>query len=98
MRKRIIFLVAMFLSMVLHPCSEQIEVPSELAVKQTTEQCGFADVCSPLCTCQCCPSHLVDLNEVLVFDINVSDTHLAQGNSDGYEQLIISIWAPPKLA
>jgi hypothetical protein len=99
MYKGVLFIAIIFMSVVLLPCAEEIPDSNVLVVKQAShEHCDFGDLCSPLCTCQCCPSQWVGFSQIIVFNVNSSNIGLPQGFSSKYEQLVLSIWDPPKIA
>ncbi|WP_410505319.1 hypothetical protein [Myroides phaeus] len=91
----------------MYPCADKYEhivSTNELGFKQTTVQqhsdnTPHQDACSPLCACSCCAVSLTVAKptSILTFEATPISSKVNSIYQKSVDNLVYSIWQPPKL-
>ncbi len=94
----VLSLLLIFLSLM--PCADEAEagVDVQYSQIQADQACGhLADICSPLCGCNCCHSHLAQSLFVQEMDLTIPIIEQLSAYKDGIGlNLLQRIFIPPQ--
>ena len=86
-----------FLLLIVFPCTEDnINVDSLSYKESPAEHSSCDDDCSPVCTCQCCPSQWIASDEFKIIPTISLISFYPELLAYGSGQFVIGIWDPPK--